>query len=143
MKINRMLENLRRELILWESLAFDLMKFVEVLDINILNEFESEKVKGFRKLYDYLVDDDKKRKEAENEERAKESAPIFFVKKGEKIEQLNFTIRTQSSLKQAGIRYISQLCLYTEAELLNFRNLGLKSLREIKNRLKIRNLKLR
>jgi DNA-directed RNA polymerase alpha subunit len=61
----------------------------------------------------------------------------------EKIEHGDFTIRTQNCLLQLGISTISDLIKFTEAELYKTPNLGKKSLREIKETLAEKGLKLK
>jgi len=48
-----------------------------------------------------------------------------------KIEKLNLSVRAYNCLKQEGINTIEDLQRYSIASLLNTRNIGLKTLREI------------
>ncbi|WP_200763202.1 DNA-directed RNA polymerase subunit alpha [Nitrosophilus alvini] len=53
----------------------------------------------------------------------------------QKIEALNLSARSHNCLERAGIKYIGELVLMTENELKNVKNLGKKSLEEIKEKL--------
>ncbi|MBU2598678.1 MAG: DNA-directed RNA polymerase subunit alpha, partial [Actinobacteria bacterium] len=74
-----------------------------------------------------------------------------FIKEEEKpkereeipIEELNLSVRSYNCLKKESIVYISNLCDYTEQQLLSIRNLGMKSLNEIKKKLEERKLTLK
>ncbi len=74
-----------------------------------------------------------------------------FIKEEEKlkekeetsIEELNLSVRPSNCLKKEGIVYISNLCDYTEQQLLSIRNMGMKSLNEIKKKLEERKLVLK
>jgi len=48
------------------------------------------------------------------------------------VAELELPVRSQNTLKTAGITTIRELVVYTESELLKFRNFGRKSLNEIK-----------
>lgn len=54
------------------------------------------------------------------------------------IKNLNFSIRTYNCLKRAGIITISALKQKTEDELLHVKNLGKRSLKEIKSKVALR-----
>ena len=51
-----------------------------------------------------------------------------------KIKELDLTLRAYSCLEKAGIRYVSQLEMYTDWELLNLPNLGRKALKDIREK---------
>lgn len=59
------------------------------------------------------------------------------------IEELELSVRSSNCLKRAGINTVEQLTSKTEEELMKVRNLGKKSLDEIKERLENLNLSLR
>ena len=50
-----------------------------------------------------------------------------------RVDELELTVRSQNCLRNAGIEYISQLVEKTEKEMLRTKNLGRKSLNEIKD----------
>ncbi|MBQ0066952.1 MAG: DNA-directed RNA polymerase subunit alpha [Phascolarctobacterium sp.] len=52
------------------------------------------------------------------------------------IEDLDLTVRSTNCLRRAGINTIDDLCQRTEDDMMKIRNLGKKSLDEIKNKLK-------
>lgn len=58
--------------------------------------------------------------------------PTNSMTLGKSINELELTVRSANCLKQANIRYISQLVEKTEDELLRHKNFGRKSLNEIK-----------
>ena len=51
------------------------------------------------------------------------------------IEELDLSVRSYNCLKRAGISTVNELCNKTEEELVKFRNLGKKSLKEVKEKL--------
>ena len=51
------------------------------------------------------------------------------------IEELDLTVRSHNCLKRAGITTVQQLTQKTEEEMMKVRNLGTKSLVEIKQKL--------
>jgi DNA-directed RNA polymerase subunit alpha len=51
------------------------------------------------------------------------------------IEELDLSVRSYNCLKRAGINYVSDLTKMTEDELMKVRNLGRKSLEEVKKKL--------
>jgi DNA-directed RNA polymerase subunit alpha len=59
-----------------------------------------------------------------------------------KVEDVDFSVRSQNCLKNAQIRIIGELCSKTEAKMLKFRNFGRKSLDEIKLKLQAIHLSL-
>jgi DNA-directed RNA polymerase alpha subunit len=58
------------------------------------------------------------------------------------VDALELTYRTSNYLRKAGIHFIGDLVNHTERELLDIKNLGHKSIGEIKEVLSFRNLKL-
>lgn len=58
------------------------------------------------------------------------------------IEELQLTLRGNNSLKENNIFYVWQLILFSEHQLSSFRNLGRKSIHEIKEALDMLNLTL-
>ncbi len=59
-----------------------------------------------------------------------------------KIEELDFSVRTYNCLKKENINTIGELVQLSEKQLLEIRNLGQKSLDEIKEKLVDRGLTL-
>lgn len=59
-----------------------------------------------------------------------------------KIEELDFSVRTYNCLKKEGINTIGELIQFSEKALLDIRNLGTKSLTEIREKLQERGLGL-
>ena len=51
------------------------------------------------------------------------------------IEELDLSVRSYNCLKRAGINYVSDLAQKTEDEMMKVRNLGRKSLDEVKKKL--------
>ena len=51
------------------------------------------------------------------------------------IEDLNLSIRSLNGLKRANYCFISEICNHTEEEMSKIRNLGKKSIKEIKEKL--------
>lgn len=49
-----------------------------------------------------------------------------------RVDELELSVRSANCLQNAGIKYIGELCQYTEAEMLKTKNFGRKSLNEIK-----------
>lgn len=75
---------------------------------------------------------------------AEKSAPEIFAdkktdKKGENeekpIEEIELSVRSYNCLKRAGISTVGELCAKTEEEMMKVRNLGKKSLKEVKEKL--------
>lgn len=60
-----------------------------------------------------------------------------------RIEEMDFSVRTYNCLKRAAILTIGELTQITEADLMNIRNFGRKSLTEVKEKLAILNLSLK
>lgn len=59
------------------------------------------------------------------------------------VDELDLSVRSYNCLKRAGISKISELLQKTEDEIMNMRNLGKKSVDEIKEKLAERNLSLK
>ncbi|XMB87454.1 DNA-directed RNA polymerase subunit alpha [Mycoplasmatota bacterium WC44] len=51
------------------------------------------------------------------------------------IEELDFSVRSYNSLKRAGISTVGELALKSEEDMMTIRNLGRKSLKEVKDKL--------
>jgi len=60
-----------------------------------------------------------------------------------RIEELDFSVRTYNCLKKANVLTIRELVLLTEADLMNIRNFGRKSLTEVKEKLESLGLALK
>lgn len=60
-----------------------------------------------------------------------------------RIEELDFSVRTYNCLKKANVLTIGELVTLSEADLMNIRNFGRKSLNEIKDKLASLNLSLK
>ncbi|MBG9980627.1 DNA-directed RNA polymerase subunit alpha [Facklamia sp. DSM 111018] len=73
----------------------------------------------------------------EKEEAEKEKVLVMT------IEELDLSVRSYNCLKRAGINTIQELTNKTEAEMMKVRNLGRKSLDEVKNKLSALELSLR
>jgi DNA-directed RNA polymerase subunit alpha len=59
------------------------------------------------------------------------------------IEELDFSVRSYNSLKRAGISTVGELINKSEEEMMTIRNLGRKSLKEVKDKLDELNLSLK
>jgi len=59
------------------------------------------------------------------------------------VEQLDLSVRSYNCLKRQGINTVEELIGYTEADLMNIRNFGEKSIDEVKEKLARMNLSLR
>jgi DNA-directed RNA polymerase subunit alpha len=59
------------------------------------------------------------------------------------IEELDFSVRSYNSLKRAGISTVGELINKSEEEMMTIRNLGRKSLKEVKDKLEELNLSLK
>jgi len=59
------------------------------------------------------------------------------------IEELDFSVRSYNSLKRAGISTVGELIHKSEEEMMTIRNLGRKSLKEVKDKLEELNLSLK
>jgi DNA-directed RNA polymerase subunit alpha len=58
------------------------------------------------------------------------------------IEELDLTVRSYNCLKRQGVNTIGQLTECSEADLLNIRNFGAKSIEEVKDKLQTMGLGL-
>ena len=62
--------------------------------------------------------------------------PVQFTVKGDaRVEDLQFTVRTANCLYNANIIYVHQLLELTKTDLLKMKNMGRKSLNEIREKL--------
>jgi DNA-directed RNA polymerase subunit alpha len=77
----------------------------------------------------------------ETEAPVEEAAP--FADWDIPVDELDLSVRSYNCLKRAGISKISELLQRTEDEIMNMRNLGKKSVDEIKEKLAERNLSLK
>jgi DNA-directed RNA polymerase subunit alpha len=59
------------------------------------------------------------------------------------IEELDLSVRSYNCLKRAGINTVQELANKTEEDMMKVRNLGRKSLEEVKNKLEELGLSLR
>jgi DNA-directed RNA polymerase subunit alpha len=59
------------------------------------------------------------------------------------IEELDFSVRSYNSLKRAGISTVGELINKSEEEMMTIRNLGRKSLKEVKDKLEELSLSLK
>jgi len=59
------------------------------------------------------------------------------------IEELELSVRSNNCLKRANINYVSELTEKTDEEMMKIRNLGRKSLNEIKQKLDEMGLKFK
>ena len=58
--------------------------------------------------------------------------PAFNENLNRKVDELELSVRSANCLQNANIRFIGELCMRTEAEMLKTKNFGRKSLNEIK-----------
>ena len=70
-------------------------------------------------------------------------APEDNVELDKQIEDLALSVRSYNCLKRAGIHSVRQLVDYSENDLLNIRNFGVKSIEEVKDKLKSMGLSLK
>ena len=59
------------------------------------------------------------------------------------IEELDLSVRSYNCLKRAGIHSVRQLVEFSENDLLNIRNFGVKSIEEVKDKLESMGLGLK
>jgi DNA-directed RNA polymerase subunit alpha len=85
-----------------------------------------------------------------DEDESVEDASIFAVGVEEdnveldkQIEQLDLSVRSYNCLKRAGIHSVRQLVEFSENDLLNIRNFGVKSIEEVKDKLETMGLSLK
>ncbi len=60
-----------------------------------------------------------------------------------KIEDMDLSVRSYNCLKRAGIHSVRQLVEFSENDLLNIRNFGVKSIEEVKDKLESMGLGLK
>ena len=84
------------------------------------------------------------------EEEAQEEPSIFAVgieedntELDKQIEDLDLSVRSYNCLKRAGIHSVRQLVEFSENDLLNIRNFGVKSIEEVKDKLEAMGLGLK
>lgn len=65
-------------------------------------------------------------------EEALPEKPAFNENLNRRVDELELSVRSANCLQNANIRYIGELCMKTEAEMLKTKNFGRKSLNEIK-----------
>jgi DNA-directed RNA polymerase subunit alpha len=85
-----------------------------------------------------------------DEDEPAEDASIFAVGTVEdnveldkQIEDLDLSVRSYNCLKRAGIHSVRQLVEFSENDLLNIRNFGVKSIEEVKDKLETMGLSLK
>lgn len=71
--------------------------------------------------------------EAETQEASENAVPANLSHK--MIEDLELSVRSYNCLKRAGITTVEELCQKTEYEMMHVRNLGKKSLKEVKDKI--------
>lgn len=71
--------------------------------------------------------------EAETQEASENAVPANLSHKT--IEDLELSVRSYNCLKRAGITTVEELCQKTEYEMMHVRNLGKKSLKEVKDKI--------
>ena len=84
------------------------------------------------------------------EDEQPEDASIFAqnrveenVELDKQIEDLDLSVRSYNCLKRAGIHSVRQLVEFSENDLLNIRNFGVKSIEEVKDKLESMGLSLK
>ena len=78
-------------------------------------------------------------------------APSIFAPEGQEsnaeldkqIEDLDLSVRSYNCLKRASIHSVRQLVEFSENDLLNIRNFGVKSIEEVKDKLESMGLSLK
>ena len=87
---------------------------------------------------------------AEDEQEPLEDASIFSTVEEEdnteldkQIEDLDLSVRSYNCLKRAGIHNVRQLVEFSENDLLNIRNFGVKSIEEVREKLEAAGLGLK
>ena len=70
-------------------------------------------------------------------------APEDNVELDKQIEDLDLSVRSYNCLKRAGIHSVRQLVDFSENDLLNIRNFGVKSIEEVKDKLEFMGLSLK
>ena len=61
--------------------------------------------------------------------------PVDNVELDKRIDDLDLSVRSFNCLKRAGIHSVRQLLDFSENDLLNIRNFGVKSIEEVKDKL--------
>ena len=105
-----------------------------------IKKFDEEYKKEYRNYLNLVEVGHKKQKEEENpqmdqpqpqeEEQVEENKYENFA-----IEELDLSVRSYNCLKRAGIQTVLELTEKTEEEMMKVKNLGKKSLKEIKEKL--------
>ena len=79
---------------------------------------------------------------ADDDEEPQEDASIFSTEEEEdnaeldkEVEDLDLSVRSYNCLKRAGIHNVRQLVEFSENDLLNIRNFGVKSIEEVREKL--------
>ena len=88
---------------------------------------------------------------SQSEEEEEVEVPSIFAPEGEEsnaeldkqIEDLDLSVRSYNCLKRAGIHSVRQLVEFSENDLLNIRNFGVKSIEEVKDKLEAMGLGLK
>ena len=85
-----------------------------------------------------------------DEDEPVEDASIFTtstvednIELDKQIEDLDLSVRSYNCLKRAGIHSVRQLVEFSENDLLNIRNFGVKSIEEVKDKLESMGLSLK
>ena len=85
-----------------------------------------------------------------DEDEPVEDASIFAagtvednIELDKQIEDLDLSVRSYNCLKRAGIHSVRQLVEFSENDLLNIRNFGVKSIEEVKDKLESMGLSLK
>ncbi|NLI00907.1 MAG: DNA-directed RNA polymerase subunit alpha [Chthonomonadales bacterium] len=80
---------------------------------------------------------------AETDDLLLPEGPLTRQAGDERIEEMDFSVRTSNCLKKANILTLGELIQATEADLMHLKNFGKKSLDEVKAKLEMRGLALR
>lgn len=78
-----------------------------------------------------------------DEETAADNSDELTMLQNKNIEDLELSVRSYNCLKRAGITTVEELCQKTEYEMMHVRNLGKKSLQEVKNKIQSLGLSFR
>lgn len=110
---------------------YETLKMLGILEGNYV--FEHVDVDGiFLKSYDIDAFDD-----------MINSGEYVLYNKDKAIEELDFTVRTYNSLKRHGVNYVTELINMTESDLMGVRNINVKLINEINQKLEEMGLKLK
>lgn len=110
---------------------YETLKMLGILDSNYV--FEHVDVDGiFLKSYEIDAFDD-----------MINSGEYVLCNTDKTIEELDFTVRTYNSLKRHGINYVTELINMTESDLMGVRNINVKLINEINQKLEEMGLKLK